>query len=523
VSLLDLPSAREEAWRWSDLSALPEIAAREPLGTVPGAVPWLDCEPARPWIGGRFVPARGPEVDDRAPATSEQLARVQLASAADVDAAVAAARAAQPAWAALPIRERAERMEELARRLLADVERFGRLDSRDTGSPLTPMTNGARKGATYLKQLAGAALELQGRTIPASATGWHLTRPGPWGVVGAITAYNHPTLYSCQKVGPALIAGNTIVVKPSEQAPLSTLAFAQLTEDLLPPGVLNVVPGHADAGAALVGHPDVPRISFTGSVATGLSIQRTIADSGRVKGVTLELGGKNPILVFEDADPAEAAAATVRGMNFTRVQGQSCGSTSRLLVHRELREPVTAEILTLVERIAIGPPEREGTEMGSLVSAEHRDRVLGFVDAGHADGGELLAGGGPPDDDDLAAGAYVLPTVFTGVRPDARLAREEVFGPVLAIMDVADEDEAVAIANSTAYGLTASVWTRDIDRALRTADALEAGYVWINDVETRYSGVPFGGWKQSGLGTEQSLVDDLAQFTRSKSVNIAVR
>ena len=478
---------------------------------------------ARPWIGGRFVAGNGAEVEDRAPATGEALATVQLAAAADVDAAVAAAREAQPAWARLSIRERAERMEALADRLLGEVERFGRLDSRDTGSPVGPMTNGARKGALYLKQLAGAALELQGRTIPASATGWHLTRPAPWGVVGAITAYNHPTLYSCQKAGPALIAGNTIVIKPSEQAPLSTLEFAALTADLLPPGVLNVVPGHAEAGGALVGHPDVPRISFTGSVTTGLAIQRTIADSGRVKSVTLELGGKNPILVFPDADPDEAAAATVRGMNYMRVQGQSCGSTSRLLVHRDLRAAVTERIVELVGRIVIGPPEREGTQMGSLISPEHRDRVLGFVSAAREDGAELLAGGGPPDDPELAAGAYVAPTVFGGVTPDSRLAQQEVFGPVLAIMEWTDEADAIALANATDYGLTASVWTQDIDRALRTADALEAGYVWINDVETRYTGVPFGGWKQSGLGSEQSLLDDLVQFTRTKSVNIAVR
>jgi betaine-aldehyde dehydrogenase len=313
------------------------------------------------------------------------------------------------------------------------------------------------------------------------------------------------------------------VLKPSEQAPLSSLAFAALTADLLPPGLLSVLPGHADVGDALVRHPDVPRISFTGSVATGQRIQRAIADSGRVKSVTLELGGKNPIVVFQDADPAQAADATVRGMNFMRVQGQSCGSTSRLLVHREIRDAVTAEILRLVERIVVGLPEEDGTQMGSLISPVHRDRVLGFVADARTDGADLLAGGGAPEDAALVGGAYVLPTVFAGVRPDHRLAREEVFGPVLAILDWTDEAEAIALANATDYGLTASVWTRDIDRALRTADAIEAGYVWVNDVETRYTGVPFGGWKQSGIGTEQSLLDDLVQFTRAKSVNIAVR
>jgi acyl-CoA reductase-like NAD-dependent aldehyde dehydrogenase len=486
-------------------------------------LPWAAGEAARPWIGGRFAEASGPTVDDHAPATGERLAGVQLATAEDVGAAVAAAREAQPEWARMSIRERAERMEALADRVLAAAERFGRLDCRDTGSPLGPMTNGARKGALYLKQIAGAALELQGRTIPASASGWHLTRRQPWGVIGAITAYNHPTLYACQKSGPALIAGNTIVIKPSEQAPLSTLLFASLTEDLLPPGVLNVIPGHAEAGAALVAHPGVARVAFTGSVATGLRIQQTVADAGRIKPVQLELGGKNPIVVFEDADAAEAADATVRGMNFMRVQGQSCGSTSRLIVHRDIAAAVTEEILARVDRITLGLPEAEGTQMGSLISPAHRDRVLGFVAAGRADGGELLAGGGAPDDPALAGGAYVAPTVFAGVEPGHTLAREEVFGPVLSIMAFGAEADAIALANGTDYGLTASVWTRDIDRALRVTDALEAGYVWVNDVETRYTGVPFGGWKQSGLGSEQSLLDDLEQCTRIKAVNIAVR
>jgi acyl-CoA reductase-like NAD-dependent aldehyde dehydrogenase len=472
-------------------------------------LPWAAGEPARPWIAGGFQEGTGPVVDDHAPATGELMAPVQLASAQDVDAAVAAARAAAGAWAALSNRERAERVEALAERLLAAHERFGRLDCRDTGSPLAPMTAGARKGALYLKQLASVALELQGRTIPASASGWHVTRRAPWGVVGAITAYNHPTLYACQKTGPALIAGNTVVIKPSEQAPLSTLLFASLSEDLLPPGVLNALPGHAEAGAALVSHPDVLRVSFTGSVATGLKIQSAIADAGRVKSLQLELGGKNPIVVFGDADPDEAADATVRGMNFMRVQGQSCGSTSRLIVHRDLRDAVSEAIVERVQRIVVGLPEAEGTQMGSLISPAHRDRVLGYVDAGISDGGELLTGGGAPADPALSGGAYVVPTVFAGVEPSHRLAQEEVYGPVLSIMDFADDAEAIALANDTEFGLTASVWTRDIDRALRAADAIEAGYVWVNDVETRYTGVQFGGWKQYGVGSEKSLLDDL--------------
>jgi acyl-CoA reductase-like NAD-dependent aldehyde dehydrogenase len=210
-------------------------------------------------------------------------------------------------------------------------------------------------------------------------------------------------------------------------------------------------------------------------------------------------------------------------MNFMRVQGQSCGSTSRLIVHRGLRDAVSEAIVERVQRIVVGLPEADGTQMGSLISPQHRDRVLGYVDAGVSEGGELLTGGGAPDDPALSGGAYVVPTVFTGVEPSHRLAQEEVYGPVLSIMEFADDAEAIALANDTEFGLTASVWTRDIDRALRAADAIEAGYVWVNDVETRYTGVPFGGWKQSGVGSEQSLLDDLEQSTRVKAVNIAVR
>ncbi|ADB52508.1 aldehyde dehydrogenase family protein [Conexibacter woesei] len=507
--------------------AAPAGAAAASGGAAPAgagarpAWPWNDG-PASPWIGGRFVAGAGATIEDRSPATGALLAEVQLADAGQVDEAVAAATAAQREWARRSIRERAELIEQLADRLLERNEDFGLTDARDTGSPLTAMRNGARKGALYLKQLAGAALELQGRTVPASTGGWHVVKPEPYGVVGAIAAFNHPTLYACLKSGPALIAGNAVVLKPAEQAPLTALLFASLTDGLLPPGLLAVLPAAAEASAAITTHRDVQRISFTGSVEVALKIQEGIARAGRIKSVSLELGGKNPILVFPDADLDEAAAAVVRGMNYTRVQGQSCGSTSRLLAHESLVAPLTERILERVEKIAIGMPEDPATEMGSLISHAHRERVLGFVARAVAAGGELLAGGTPPEDPALAAGAFLKPTVIGGVRPDMELAAEEVYGPVLAIMSWREEAEAIELANATEYGLTASIWTRDLSRALRTADALATGYIWVNDVETRYTGVPFGGWKQSGVGTEQGLLADIMQATRPKAINIAV-
>ncbi len=439
--------------------------------------------------------------DDVAPASGELLARVQTATVEHIGAAVDAAQKAQPEWAAAGVRERAAAVHELARRLEDQAERIALLDAKDTGSPVRAMRADVLKGASMLHLYAGLGLEMQGRTIPASPTGLHLTFPEPWGVVGAITAYNHPILYACLRAGPVLIAGNALLLKPAEPAPLSSIALLGLSEDVLPQGILTVLPGGAETGRSLVTHPDVRRLSFTGSVSSGLDVQRAAAASGSIKSLTLELGG----------------------MNFTRVQGQSCGSTSRLLVHRLVHDDVVDEVVRTTASIRIGLPDDDDAEMGSLISPAHRDRVIGFIEEAQSAGASLLTGGGkPPDRPDLDGGAFLSPTVFDRVAEDSRLAGEEIFGPVLAILDWEDEDEAVRMANATQYGLTASVWTRNIDRAFRVARRLEAGYVWINDVETRYPGVPFGGWKQSGIGTEQGLSEEILSFTRNKSLNLRV-
>jgi acyl-CoA reductase-like NAD-dependent aldehyde dehydrogenase len=474
------------------------------------------------FVGGRSIDGEWEEaVTDRCPATGEALAEVLPADPAAVDAAVRAAAAAQPGWAALGVQGRGELLHRLAEQLAARLPDIALLDALDTGNPVVAMRSGAAKGLQAMREYAELGLEMKGETIPASPGGIHFTLPQPWGVVGVITAYNHPTMYLCNKVSPALMAGNAVVVKPAEQTPLSALALARLAADLLPAGVLNVVVGGSATGDALVRHPQVRRITFTGSVGTGVAVQRAAAESGRLKSLTLELGGKNPILVFPDADPEAAAAAAVRGMNFTRVQGQSCGSTSRLLVHRHLHDSVLAGIVERVGRIRLGLPEREETEMGSLISPQHQQRVLGYIEGARHEGAELVAGGGVPGGE-LAAGAYVEPTVFDRVEPGMRIAREEIFGPVLSVLTWEDEAEALALANDTDYGLTASIWTNDLSTALRVATRIEAGYVWVNDVERRYPGVPFGGWKQSGLGVEHALAADILSFTRSKSVNVAV-
>jgi acyl-CoA reductase-like NAD-dependent aldehyde dehydrogenase len=476
------------------------------------------------WIGGAPTRSTAGELhDDVSPSTSEVLARVHVATRADVDRAVEAAKSAQPAWARLPIAERASRLAELGRRVSARSDEFGMLDARDGGTALRSMTVGAEKGANLLGLVAGVAPELHGRTIPATPNGLHFTEPEPWGIVGAICAYNHPTLFTCMKIAAALAAGNAVILKPAVQTPLSPLVVAALSDDLLPPGVLNVLTGGAETGEAIVTHPDIPRLSFTGSMPTGLRVYAAATKSGRFKSVTLELGGKNPIVIYPDVDPETAAGAVIKGTNFARVGGQSCGATSRLLLHESLHEHVLERVVADTRTIRLGMPDDPDTEMGCMVSHQHRDRVVSMMETGEQDGARLLTGGGPPEGrPDLEAGAFVEPTVFDRVDPSARIFREEIFGPVLGVTTWTDEREALQLANDSEYGLTASVWCNDVDRAINAARSLEVGYVWVNDVEVRYPGVPFGGWKQSGLGLELGLVDDILSHTRSKSINVGL-
>jgi acyl-CoA reductase-like NAD-dependent aldehyde dehydrogenase len=266
----------------------------------------------------------------------------------------------------------------------------------------------------------------------------------------------------------------------------------------------------------------VLRLSFTGSTATALRIQAAAAASGRMKTLSFELGGKNPIVVFPDVDLDEAAAAVVRGMNYTRVQGQSCGSTSRLVVHESIADAIIERAAALAEQIRIGMPRDPATEMGSMITKAARGRVLETVERATGDGARLVSGGSAPADDQFVNGAFLLPTIVDHVAPGSELANEECFGPVLAAMTFSSEDEAIALANSGHYGLTAAVWTQDIDRAFRVANALEAGYIWINDVETRFPAVPFGGWRDSGVGAEHGL-DEVLSMTRVKAVNLRLR
>jgi acyl-CoA reductase-like NAD-dependent aldehyde dehydrogenase len=471
-------------------------------------------------VGGQLVPTRsGATFDDPSPVTGEVVAAVPDAGAEDVDAAVRAARAAFPAWSRTPLPERVALVREIARRVRAHADELGDLDTLDGGNITRLARADAVAGAAMLDFFADAAHALGGRTVPASEGALHYTTQQPIGVVARIVPYNHPIMFAAGKIAAPLVAGNCVLLKPPHQAPLSALRLGELIADLVPPGVVSVLTGAGAAtGDAIVRHPDVRRIAFIGSAPTGRRIQEAAAQTG-VKDVSLELGGKNALIAFPDADPLAVAAAAVRGMNFSW-SGQSCGSTSRLLVHRSLHDRVVAEIVRLVGELRLGDPFDERTDVGALVSQEQYAKVLRYLDVARADGATAVAGGAPADG--VGSALVVPPTVFTGVTATMRVAQEEVFGPLLSVITFDTEDEAVAVANGVEYGLTAAVWTDDLRRAHRVAAAVEAGYVWINDTSRHHVGLPFGGVKSSGLGREES-VEELIGFTETKAVHVGYR
>lgn len=472
------------------------------------------------WDGQWHAPSGAQAMHTINPSTGAPLGDVLFGGPAEVDAAVQAARTALPAWARTPPLERARRLREAAQRLREHSADLALIDAADCGNPVRAMMMDAEVAATQLEYFAGLVLELKGETIPTANGSLNYTVREPIGVVVRICAFNHPFMFAAGKIAAPLAAGNTVIVKPPEQAPLSTIRLMELLEGVFPPGVLNCVVGGRDTGAALASHPDVAAVGIIGSVPAGKSVLRASADT--LKRTVLELGGKNAMIVHPDADFDAAVDGAVRGMNFTWC-GQSCGSTSRLFLHESLHDRFVDSMLArLAAAHRPGLATDMRTTMGALVSRDQYERTLHYVDAGRVDGATLATGGRHPDDPALRNGFFVEPTVFVGVTPQMRIAREEIFGPVLSVLSWRDEDVLFAAVNGVPFGLTGSIWTRDLQTAHRSAARVQAGYLWINDCSSHFLGTPFGGIKQSGLGREESK-DELLEFTHVKNVNVNVK
>jgi betaine-aldehyde dehydrogenase len=470
-------------------------------------------------IDGKLTAAENSRtIDAIAPASGEIVAQVPRASTADVDRAVAGAKRAFRAWSRLPNTKRAEYVFALADSIEAHGEELAWLDSIDNGSPIRVMRGDYSMAAEQLRYFAGLALELKGESIPTpDPHSVDFTVRDPFGVVARIVPFNHPLMFAASKLGAPLVSGNTVVLKPSEHTSLSALRLGELCATIFPSGVVNVLTGSgSEIGDHLVAHPDVPRIAFTGSVDIGRRIQ-AVAATQRVKVVTLELGGKNPIIVFADADRRAAVAGAMRGMNFSW-QGQSCGSTSRLYVERSIFEEFLKDLAREMSTMRIGDPLSEETDIGAIVSASQFASVTGYIERALADPRVRLITGGAPESS--SPGLFIAPTLLAvDDERGVEIASEEVFGPVLVAAPFDEENDVIERANELPLGLTASVWTTDLGRAMRCSRELEAGQVWVNWSSSHIPGAPFGGVKDSGVGREESI-DELYSYTQSKNVYI---
>ena len=474
----------------------------------------------RLFIGGEFVDAvQGGRITVTNPHDNSTLAEVSEATAADIDRAVEAARKAFPGWKRVSASERGRLLLKLADAIEADIDYLAELESMDTGHPIRDVRSlDVPRTAAGFRYFGGIADKVEGTIVPVDTGFLNYVTREPIGVVGAIVPWNFPLMFCSWKMGPALAAGNTMVMKPAEITPLSALRVAKLCADVgFPPGVVNIVPGYGPtAGQYLAEHRGVGKIAFTGSTAVGRKIVQ--ASSGNLKRVQLELGGKGANIVFDDANIDAAVAGSAFAIFHN--QGQACIAGSRLLLHEKVADEFLHKFLRLAKSIAIGNPLDPATEMGPLTSTGHRDRVLNYVEVAKQAGSTILTGGKAPDAAELRAGCYVEPTVVTA-KPEDRVCREEVFGPFVSVTRFNDEAEVIQIANSTDYGLGGGLWTSNLQRAHRVADAIHAGMVWINTYKRVHPGSPFGGVGESGYGREMGF-EAMHEYTDAKSVWINV-
>ena len=478
-----------------------------------------ECLPKRCDIysGGAWqTPISGRYSDTLNPANGAVLASVAEAGTEDADAVVARARKGFLEWRDVVPLERARILKEVAALLRRHGDELALIDAANCGNPYTEMRGDATIAAAQMDFFAGLVTEMKGDTIPMGPDRVNMTTREPLGVVARILAFNHPFMFCGGKMAAPLAAGNAVIIKPPVQAPLSALRLAELVDGHFPDGVFSVLPGGTEAGAALAGHPGVAKVTLIGSVAAGKAVMRSASET--LKPVLLELGGKNALIAYSDCDPDKIADAIVAGMNFGWC-GQSCGSTSRAFLHDDLHDAVISKLPEKIARYTPGIPTDPSTTMGALVSREHFDRVMSYIESAKSDGARAVTGGHAVSDGGLAGGCFIAPTIFADVTPDMRIAREETFGPVLAVRRWNNEAAMLEEVNGLDVGLTCAIWSRDLATAHRAANRVEAGFVWINEVGRHFLGAPFGGVKQSGIGREEGI-GELISFTHEKNIHI---
>ena len=449
------------------------------------------------------------------PSNNSVLAKIPISSPEELELAVQSASKAQREWSKVSIVKRADLILKLCSRIEDRAEEFALMDTYNAGNAITFARKDVLQAVANMKYFAGLVREVKGETFSMEPKHLNFSRQQPYGVVLKINSFNRPFRWCAEKLAAPILMGNAVIIKNSEQAPISSLKFCELLDGLFPDGLINVVTGGADAGSFLVKHPLVKRIAVISSVQTGIAIAKDAAPL--LKNISLELGGKNPLIVFDDADINFAVDLTIKGMRFD-TKGESCSSPSRILVHKKLHDKYLETLITEVKKIPVGLPWIDTNVVGPVVSKKQFDSVHRFIQSGIKEGAKLELGGDSPKSEDLKDGFFINPTIFSKVTPAMTIANQEIFGPVISVMTWENYDEMMSIANSTDYGLTAGIVTNSLNNAMKTAEEIECGYVWIN-AAGRYAGAPYGGWKLSGIGVEECY-DELKSYSRLKNINM---